>query len=383
MKILFITDECFNKSGGGNYIRSLMEVFSNIAGQTNFMVYFPYETNENQIWNLENITMSRYKKPKKIDKIHNLFLGMPTSFSKGSIKGVIQIVRKEQFDYIILGRSFYGGIAKLIKSTNPEIKIITFYHDVINEVIKERFRKENRQEFLRNLPRLFSNYSNEHTSLKYSDIKIVLNNRDRRLYIQNYHAEPDAVIPIFSKDCFKSTCIRKTDFQKCNLLFVGSYYWPNIRGIAWFVQNVMSQMNDHYFLYVIGSGMEKIRGQLENGRENVKVIGTVENLDEWYYKADIVVGPIFDGIGMKTKTVEAFMYGKLYLGTAEAFCGFVQAEDYICTSAEEFIRNIQKYAALRGKERFSEYFRKIYVENYSEEVITQKIKNVIESVDLK
>lgn len=378
MKILFITDECFNRSGGGTYIRSLIKVFENIAERYKFMVYFPYKTNENENWHLSNIVIPEYSKTREIDKICNLFFGMPIAFPKKSIDYILQIIKEEQFDYLVLGRSFYGGIAKLIKKNYPEIKIITFYHDVMDEVIKERFRKENKKVFFRNLPRLLSNYRNEHTSLKFSDKKIVLNNRDRKLYVQDYCEEPDAIIPIFSKDCFRGECVLQTDFQICNLIFVGAYYWPNIRGITWFVQNVMSQMDNSYILYVIGRDMEKLKRQLENGRDNVKVIGTVENLDEWYYKADIAVGPIFDGIGMKTKTVEAFMYGKIYLGTTEAFCGFVEMDDYVCNSAEEFVHNIQKYAKLRGKKRYSEYFRKIYVENYSEEVIEQKIKKLLE-----
>lgn len=378
MKILFITDECFIKSGGGTYTRALIEVFENIVGRSDFMVYFPYKTNENQNWRLNNVIIPAYRKPGILDKIRSLSCGMPTGFSKRSINDVIRIINEERFDYIVLGRSFYGGIAKLIKRNNSEIKIITFYHDVIDEVIKERFKKENTKDFLKNSPRLLSNYINEHISLKHSDKKIVLNHRDRKLYVQNYHEEPDAIIPIFSKDSFKRECVWQTDFQRCNLIFVGSYYWPNIIGITWFVENVMSQLDDSYTLYVIGRDMEKIKRQLESGRNNVKVIGTVDNLDEWYYKADIVVGPIFDGIGMKTKTVEAFMYGKIYLGTTEAFCGFVQIEDYICNSAEEFICSIRKYSKLRGRERFSEYFRKIYAENYSEEIIEQKIRKVLE-----
>ena len=53
-------------------------------------------------------------------------------------------------------------------------------------------------------------------------------------------------------------------------------------------------------------------------------------------------------------------------------------DDYICNSAEEFIHNIRKYSKLRGKKRFSEHFRKMYVENYSEEIIEQKIKKLLD-----
>ncbi len=377
MTTLFITDECFNKSGGGTYIRGLIKVFGDIVGKSHFYIYFPYETDENRNWKLDNLIIGKYKKTRKIEKGFNLLCGIPTGFSKKSINFIIQIMKEKEVDCIVLGRSFYGGVARLVKKINPNIKIITFYHDIIDEVIKERFRKEIRKDFVKNFPRLLSCYRNEHISLKYSDKKIVLNSRERKLFIQNYYKEPDAVIPIFTKDYFKREYIRQTDFQRCNLLFVGSHYWPNIKGITWFVQNVMTQLDDYYILYIIGNNMEKLKNQLESEKNNVKVIGTVQSLDEWYYGADIVIGPIFDGIGMKTKTVEALMYGKVYLGTAEALCGFVNMEDYICNDAEEFLDKIRKYSKLRGEKRFSGYFRKIYTENYSEEVIEKEIRKVL------
>lgn len=41
------------------------------------------------------------------------------------------------------------------------------------------------------------------------------------------------------------------------LLFVGSYFKPNVEGIIWFIDNVMPYIN--YSLLIIGKGMEKIK----------------------------------------------------------------------------------------------------------------------------
>ena len=61
----------------------------------------------------------------------------------------------------------------------------------------------------------------------------------------------------------------------------------------------------------------------------------------------VVIAPIFDGSGMKTKVAEALMYGKRIIGTREAFSGYEDiAEEvgWVCNTKEEFV------AALRTVE---------------------------------
>jgi dihydrofolate reductase len=379
MRILFVTDECFYKSGGGNYTRALIQVFQNIVGKDECIIYFPYKLSETVIYKFDNMIMPMYRKTNYFQKTCNLLCGKPISFSKKSIAYLIEIIREKNIDCVVLGRSTYGGLAKKIKKEYSKILIISFYHDIINEVIRQSIR--NKQYFWKNLPRLIACYRNEHISLKYSDVNTVLNEREKVAFVKNYHKEPDAVIPIFVKDCFNNELLQKKDTNICNLLFVGAYFEPNIRGVTWFVQNVMPCLGDDFLLYIVGRDLEKIGQQLECGRNNVKVIGTVDNLDEWYYKADIVVAPIFYGTGMKTKTVEALMYGKVILGTTEAFCGFAQMNDYLCNDAEEFIDKIHRYCDFGEGKRFSEYTRKIYLENYSETVIEKKIAEILQKFD--
>ena len=159
------------------------------------------------------------------------------------------------------------------------------------------------------------------------------------------------------------------------MLFVGSYYWPNVKGIKWFVDNVMPLLTDEYKLYIVGKNFEKMKEKLES--EKVFVVGTVDDLGEWYYKADIVVGPIFDGTGMKTKTVEALMYGKVYLGAEEALCGYRDIDDFLCLSESEFANKIVKYYGISGETRYSEYARNVYEKYYSQEVISKSISQLL------
>ena len=99
---------------------------------------------------------------------------------------------------------------------------------------------------------------------------------------------------------------------------------------------------------------------------NVKVIGTVDNLDELYIKAEAVVIPIFSGGGMKVKTAEAMMYGKKIYGTEEALTGYdIQNMDYIieCNTAEQFIENINMNS---GNDYYHSEVRERFLEKYEQ-----------------
>ena len=97
----------------------------------------------------------------------------------------------------------------------------------------------------------------------------------------------------------------------------------------------------NYRLKIVGKGFEYKKGDLE--RDNVEVIGTVDDLDPFYYEDNMMIMPIFYGAGQKVKTAEAMMYGKIILATDEALEGYDtdEVQDvYRCNSKEEFISAI-------------------------------------------
>ena len=98
---------------------------------------------------------------------------------------------------------------------------------------------------------------------------------------------------------------------------------PNYDGIKWFAENVMTELKD-YHLIIVGKDFEQKKDELEN--VNVHVVGTVESLEKYYYSENIMVMPIFYGDGMKIKTAEAMMYGKIILASDEALEGYEVTE---------------------------------------------------------
>ena len=130
---------------------------------------------------------------------------------------------------------------------------------------------------------------------------------------------------------------------------------------------------------IIGKGFETLKNDLEC--DNVKVIGTVEDVSEYFYRADFVIAPIFEGSGMKLKTAEALMYGKTIFGTTEAFSGYALDFDRVgglCNTAREFIDKINGYPY--PQRRFNEESRKIYEQNYSMEHSRHLFRMIFEKI---
>ena len=149
--------------------------------------------------------------------------------------------------------------------------------------------------------------------------------------------------------------------------------------LRWFINNVMPNVNNA-ILYVVGRGTENWQEEFKDV-SNVKIIGGVESLKDYYEKADAVVSPIFLGSGMKTKTAEALMYGKYIFATREAFEGYDVDYDEVgvlCNTKEDFIKAINEDLQ-KLPSRFNEYSRRVFLEKYSNDVWKDRIKKFLES----
>ena len=107
-----------------------------------------------------------------------------------------------------------------------------------------------------------------------------------------------------------------------NLLFVGTSYAANVDGASHFIANVLPlvrQKHPGVRLLIAGSVCKELREA-----PGVELLGVVDNLEEAYSRAAIVVNPVLTGTGLKTKTVEALGYAKPLVTT---FCGAEGIED--------------------------------------------------------
>jgi len=295
---------------------------------------------------------------RKLKSIYGYIDGLePSSFQL-----IETILIENQIKLIFLDGSNFGKLTKIIKSKYPEIKIITFFHNIESKFFLGSFlAKKNLNTFLV----LVVNYFMEKNSCIFSDNLICLNKVDCYELHKIYKRNCDFVIPMYIKDQVTKNRI-KTLNRKDFCLFVGGDFYANYHGIKWFIENVFHEVKLN--LVIIGRGMDKYKTDFESNHR-ISVFGEVETLEDWYINSKFVIAPIFDGSGMKTKVAEALMFGKTILGTPEAFAGYGEYFDvqkYVCKSKNEFIKKIREIE-VKGIPAFNKSLREVYTKNFSYE----------------
>lgn len=271
-------------------------------------------------------------------------------------KRILSYIEQIDPDVLFVDTTVLG---KIIKKINRNKKIIVFMHNVEKEYAKHRIINEGCKYF----PAYIATVYNERLSIKYANKLICLNKRDSELVQKIYSRNADYLLPISFKDIFKQSKVSRKDFSHI-LLFIGSNFGPNYDGIKWFIDNVMLELQE-YRLIVVGKDFEKVRDELK--RENITIVGTVDNLEEYYYKYFNIVLPIKYGDGMKVKTAEAMMFGMNIFATEEALEGYDVEHVrgiFKCNSKDEFIKKIRQNSNNSEKHLWNKEVRDAYIKNH-------------------
>jgi glycosyltransferase involved in cell wall biosynthesis len=307
----------------------------------------------------------------KWDTLINTIRGYSSYLTHKAEKIVFQYIKSQKYDILFLDSSLFGRIAKKTKRIHPNIRIITFFHNIEYLYAISVLRISG----LQYLPMLFANWYNEKASIKYSDSLIAINDRDRLALNKKYNASIGAILPPFYEDYelpekdVKITC-------PLEVLFFGSWFHANIAGIKWFIDNVLPRADIK--LTVAGRGMEKLN-QFYHNSEKLIILGTITDVDSMYRQADIVVNPVFDGSGMKIKTGEALRYGKTIVGTHEAFSGYNithGVEGYICETADDFLEAFKKIG-IRQQSKINNAAYTYFKSFLTKEVAVKNLSNII------
>ena len=277
-----------------------------------------------------------------------------------------ELLRKiGESDFVFIDGTVVGGFSK--RSIRMG-RVISFFHNVeydyycqkhasaqnIIQKVKQRFRKRELFVYERRLAR-------------YSDTVITLNQRDSDRLKKLYGRESDLLLPTSMEDAFKESVPSVAD-KEPYLLFIGSDFFGNTEGLFRFCEKCMPKINAS--LIVAGREMEKYEGRFPS--DKIRFYGYVEDLSELYRNAAAVVMPIISGSGMKTKTCEAMMYGKVIFGTQESFEGYRLSEDCIlCEDDASFIDKINDYLK-SGIRSFSPANREVYLQNYESSVVAEQ-----------
>lgn len=282
--------------------------------------------------------------------------------SEGDLRASLQAVRDPSVSHVLLDSSYFGLFAARIRRARPDIKLVTFFHDVLVHWWSESSARHG----LRYLVYAALYTRSERLSCANSDMRITMTLRDADMLGRLYGPGDSRVIPLSIEDGHADHGVPTgaARAEKPVMLFVGTDYRPNVEGVSWFIEQVTPFIDAE--LRIVGAGMERHRPEWE--RPNVAVVGRVPELGVEYAKADAVVIPLFSGSGMKVKTAEAIMHGKVIFATTEALVGYTVdgvGGIHTCDTAQAFIAAILSWMKGASRTRFSEEIRKIYLSRHS------------------
>jgi glycosyltransferase involved in cell wall biosynthesis len=296
-----------------------------------------------------------------------------------SIRDICALVRQKDIQDVFVDGSNLGAVVQALKQSSNKVVVTTFFHNV-----EARFfwGSLTATKSLRALLIFAVNLIAERKATRLSDKRICLSERDSNLLSRLYGKGATHIAPLAIEDRLSSLSLNSSlthiTAREPFILFVGGSFYANRDGIAWFVQNVVPYISIK--VCIVGNNMEVMRAKLEiPGR--VEVIGTVDNLSDWYLRASFVIAPIFDGSGMKTKVAEALMYGKKVVGTPEAFSGYEQVAaraGWCCSSSTEFVIAINSASATITSS-FDTELRALYDEYFSLPAATARLADVLAS----
>lgn len=371
--ILYIS-KCFEDNIGANmHYKALQEIWGNDHVYTVDLRLGEPVKRKNYV---------AYGKYKNVaERVKRMLQGNMDYISNLIIEDIIQIIGENKIEIVFVEDSVFGNLVRAIKKKHVETRVITFYHDIKADLYRAWIKKE--KWIYR--PNLYIGIHQEKINQKYSDCNIVFNQRDAELYKKTYGCFPDemialpAPIPPLNKDC-RNKVSKK--YERKTILFVGKNYYPNIIGIEWFYENVLPKLCDNILLQIVGRGLEFLKNEFSDTR--VEVIGEVESLESYYQNADIVIAPLFDGGGMKSKTVEAISYGKTFVGTEESLFGFweempIQVKNkmiYQSNQEEEWINVLNKLVDM-DIPKFNPSVYKLFEEKFSYDISKEKLRVIL------
>lgn len=295
----------------------------------------------------------------------NLLKGNAGAIQSRDYRNIVAYIKANRITTVFLWSSKLGKLARSIKHRFPDVKIISFFHNIEKQYYDEELKVNPslKNRFIASVVKW-----NEKLAVKYSDRLITLNNRDSLLLKSIYGRYSDFELPITFEDKYDEGKARECQHaddasSRLKLLFVGSNFFANNAGVEWFIRNIMPKLVD-VELTIVGKGMDEV---FQNS-ENIHVKGYVDDLSECYYSADAVICPIFHGGGMKTKTAEALMYGCPIVGTKEAFEGYELDHSKIGGLAQTPQEMIEAINRIKNRQRLSscrKYAREIFLNEYS------------------
>jgi glycosyltransferase involved in cell wall biosynthesis len=142
--------------------------------------------------------------------------------------------------------------------------------------------------------------------------------------------------------------------------FAGSRNHANVDGLAWFLREcwpLILERTTGAIELLVGGPLRDSLPEIADSPQ-VRWLGALGSMDDFYAETDVVINPVRFGSGLKIKTIEAMWHGKPQVVHGHSATGLddaVQSGLVVAADAEEFAARcveLAKSPALREQQQF-------------------------------
>jgi glycosyltransferase involved in cell wall biosynthesis len=290
----------------------------------------------------------------------------------------------EQKDFDVLHCEFFQ-IALHVPDLKRTVKVLT-HHEVQNAAVKTMLRVEKSLLKRMHLAMQWARWLNAEVSLARKFDRVVALTAEDAWEI--YRFAPDIPMDIIPTGVDMEYFFpHKTEQEMNSLIYVGNFrHPPNVASALYLVQKVLPLVREEIpdvKLYIVG-GNPPPAVQALSEPNRVIVTGWVDDMRPWIQRSNIYVFPIFTGVGLRNKILEAWAMGKPVVSTRLGCAGLspVHCENvWLAENPAEFSLGICELLRNAGlRERLGANAR-CYVEQYhSWKTVAEKYTEVYASV---
>ena len=380
MKIMYVA-----KRGPHNIAaQTHLDVLKSIYGEENIFII---DLLSSKVVHKDRYVSYGYSSKRIVERVIRFSQGNSPFISDKIILDLCKVVRNNSISLLFSEESDLGNLYRTLKCQFENLTIICFFHDISADLFKARINDAPKWK-LHYVCECKNIIQQEKVTQQYVDKKWVFNKADAERFYDYYGYIPDEIIPMGApapkcKEDYKTDITPKSD--KKIILFVCSSYYVNIVGFKWFNSEVLPYLDKKYHIFIVGTGALQLKNIVTN--EDVEIVGRVESMTAYYEKADIVIEPVFDGGGMKVKTIEALSFGKNIISTSESLNGYWEALPdnvrnqfvFKCNTADMWIKNCNMLLNSEIR-KFNLSVFNAFQKNFSQETLKRRFEDALKKI---
>jgi len=312
-----------------------MNNITHLLLKNNFNVkVFSLETYKHKVSeNISDIYLEQVKfescfidtKPSFLGVIANLFTkksyNISRFYDKKAEQKLTSIVKNENFDIIIFDSLFSTPYLTSIKN-NCKSKLIYRAHNIEHKIWELKSKNENsllKKYYFSFLAKRLKLY--EKQIINCFDAIFSISNYDTKDFLELGCNKPIYNLPTGIEIKENISPENNNNYSLC---YIGAFDWePNKEGVLWFLNNCWDNLINKYpdlKFYIAGRQSNEIFKNIKL-KNNVIIVGEVENADEFLISNGIFIVPLLTGSGIRIKIIEGLALGKTIITTSVGAMG--------------------------------------------------------------